>query len=245
MARCGRSACSTNCVRPSRNACVTATEQSSPSRHARARSRMIITHDQSLSRSSVMPQAEPDRTANAHPASLDGRWTNSRLTRRAHCRAARGGSHALCTSTSRRSARRRSSSLEALGSQRKRETRAATPGILTRVMCWKGNALRRRRRGSRCKAPWAPWATASPPARARLPASNTASVSTVAASAGAATSRVNVCPPPLPRHRQLFRRGPMRDREHPKRHTIAGGDAEHHLAPELCLEQAIEPRRVE
>lgn len=35
-------ACDTNCVRPSRNECVTATERSSPSRHARARSRMII-----------------------------------------------------------------------------------------------------------------------------------------------------------------------------------------------------------
>jgi hypothetical protein len=37
----------------------------------------------------------------------------------------------------------------------------------------------------------------------------------------------------------------MRDREHPKRHTLAGANAEHHLAPELCLEQAIEARRVE
>jgi hypothetical protein len=77
-----------------------------------------------------------------------------------------------------------------------------------------------------------------------LPASNTASVSTAAASVGAATSRVNVCPA-RSHARQLFRLGPMRDREHPKRHTLAGANAEHHLAPELCLEQAIEARRVE
>jgi hypothetical protein len=36
----------------------------------------------------------------------------------------------------------------------------------------------------------------------------------------------------------------MRDRQHPKWHTLAGDSAEHHLAPEHCLEQAIEPRRV-